>query len=737
MKKSFLILSLLVLLFPAACSVFAETPADVAEYVEGEALVVLQGTKLGKEMSVSAAYETSLKAAGDRVAKSVGATAVRTLSALAASTGKNIVHIRASDKTTTQLLQELKSHPDVLSASPNYKTRMLVTPNDEYFNLMWGMNIIGGPNAWDISRGSRSVFVAVIDTGIKHDHVDLAANMGRDLDGNYGIDYINYDVDPMDDQGHGTHVAGTIGAVGNNDIGVAGVNWTVSLLGVKVLNADGSGTVAATIYGLDYVVSQKRRGLNIRVVNMSLGGWQTTITNPEADPYGIACKAVSDEGMLLVVAAGNEYQDIDNPGGPGSDPNHPLVDYRGKRPYPASFTFDNMITVGAIDEDTTLADFSNYSPNFVHLGAPGVTIASTGIEIYYGYIFDSYLYMSGTSQATPHVAGAAALLAAAYPNETASQIKARLLNTVWSNSYLNGKVATAGDLDLDAAIRASAPGTVDGAWVIAATTNVYKYEGPTTGGTWTWTPARAKYITAVNENTCWISEASSDTLYKFSNGNWEWTPAVAKWVTAYTENDLWLVEARSDTLYRFEGGNFIWTPAKAKVISAPNDRVLWLVEKSSGYVYKHTPGTGTWEWTPGTALSLSAATEDIVWVISLEGNWLYKYDHRTGDWTWHNVKASAVSAVSETEAWFVDMDGRLCIFKDSAVTVVGGACADVSVYPAPAIQGTSASAGLSNSGSGDQDSGKGTGCDASGTLSPAALLLAIPLLLIAFKRTAK
>ena len=282
------------------------------------------------------------------------------------------------------------------------------------------------------------------------------------------------------------------------------------------------------------------------------------------------------------------------------------------------------------------------------------------------------------------------------------------------------------------------PGTANGAWIIASTANVYKYEGQTAGGTWTWTPAQAKYITAVNENICWVSEASSNTLYKFSKGIWEWTPAKSKWVSAYTQNDLWLVEANTDTLFNYKDGVWIWTPAKTKVISAPNDKVLWLVEKNSGYVFKHTPSTGTWEWTPGTALSLSAATEDIVWVIALTGDWLFRYDHRTGEWKWHNIRAKAVSAVSESEAWFVDMNGKLCIFKDGEITVVGGACADVSAYPSPAISSAAKAEALSSgdgSGEGSYD-GQGTGCSAS-SQSPAGLLFTIPLLLIVLKRNTK
>ena len=276
--------------------------------------------------------------------------------------------------------------------------------------------------------------------------------------------------------------------------------------------------------------------------------------------------------------------------------------------------------------------------------------------------------------------------------------------------------------------------TSRGAWIMGEDTNIYKYRKTETGDEWTWTPGQAKYLTAVTEETCWMSETSSNTLYKFSKGIWEWTPAKSKWVSAYTQNDLWLVEANTDTLFNYKDGVWIWTPAKTKVISAPNDKVLWLVEKNSGYVFKHTPSTGTWEWTPGTALSLSAATEDVVWVIALTGDWLFRYNHRTGEWKWHNIRAKAVSAVSESEAWFVDMNGKLCIFKDGEITVVGGACADVSAYPSPAISSAAkAEALLSGDGSGEGSyDGQGTGCSAS-SQSLAGLLFTIPLILIALK----
>ena len=149
------------------------------------------------------------------------------------------------------------------------------------------------------------------------------------------------------------------------------------------------------------MLAQKKRGLNIRVVNISIGDWEEPIKDQEKHPYGAAIKALSDAGVLVVIAAGNDYQDIDNPGGPGSDPDHPETDYKGQLPYPACFRFANTITVAAIASDGTRSDFSNYSPDYVHLAAPGSAILST-------LPGKKYASWNGTSMATPYVAGAAA-----------------------------------------------------------------------------------------------------------------------------------------------------------------------------------------------------------------------------------------------------------------------------------------------------------------------------------------
>jgi Synergist-CTERM protein sorting domain-containing protein len=453
MKKFAFVLSLLFIL---PFLLISGSMASAASFVPGEALVLLEGGFSEAVRAEKGAFEAALASRASAFARSVGAEAVGTYAAFSATTGQTIVHLRSVGKSTEELLAALENNPAVLSARPNYIRHRSAVPNDPRYGELWGMERIGAPAAWDSTTGSDSVYVAVIDSGITYDHPDLGANMGRDLDGNRGKNCLDGTPDPtdiMDDEdGHGTHVSGSIGAVGDNGVGVAGVNWSVKLLSGKVFDGNDGGSDAEIIEALNYALDQKNRGLNVRAVNMSLGGWNPPFVNPEADPLGAVIKAVCDAGVLVVVSAGNEYQDIDNPGGPGSDPENPDYDYRGERPYPACFQFDGMITVAAIDDSGARGDFSNYSPTFVHLAAPGVHILSTTSD-------GGYASWDGTSMAAPYVTGAAALLAARYPTETAAQIKARILGAVNVNTELAGKVATGGDLNVAAAMGGAPTGT--------------------------------------------------------------------------------------------------------------------------------------------------------------------------------------------------------------------------------------------------------------------------------------
>ncbi len=345
-------------------------------------------------------------------------------------------------------LVSLNQTANVLYAEPNYKLKLTVIPNDTRFSQLWGMNNTGqtggtidadidAPEAWDMHKGSSSVIVAVTDTGVDYTHPDLAANMwvnpgevsgnGIDDDGDgyiddvYGCDTGDNDGDPMDDcndptvVGHGTHVSGTIGAVGNNARGVAGVCWDVSIMAVKSADANGILWLDAAIQGIQYATSK-----HVDVINASWGSYSYS------QPLYDAIKAAGDAGILFVAAAANDNL------------NNDAVPF-----YPSSYNLDNIIAVMATTDTDQKAGFSNYGLISVDLGAPGSSILSTIPGGNYGY-------KSGTSMATPHVVGACALLWAADPSLTYSQLKSILLDTV--DPTLPGRCVSGGRLDVFNAI---------------------------------------------------------------------------------------------------------------------------------------------------------------------------------------------------------------------------------------------------------------------------------------------
>ncbi len=302
-------------------------------------------------------------------------------------------------------------------------------PNDPSYNVLYGMTRIQAPAAWDISTGSKSVVVAVIDTGVQYTHPDLSANLavntgetpnnGVDDDRNgytddyYGYDFINNDGNPMDDHYHGTHCAGTVGAKGNNGVGVAGVAWNVSILPVKVLDGYGSGTMASVAAGINYATAR-----GAKILSMSLGGSSSSTTLENA------ISAARQSGVLIVAAAGNSGLNTDY---------YPS--------YPASSPQDNVLAVAATDSSDTRASWSNYGPASVDVAAPGVSIYST-------LLGNSYDYLSGTSMATPHVAGMVAVLRSINSNLSYLQLKNILIQTSDPVSSLNGKIVSNGRVNL-------------------------------------------------------------------------------------------------------------------------------------------------------------------------------------------------------------------------------------------------------------------------------------------------
>lgn len=374
------------------------------------------------------------------------------------STG--VLRLHSRTQSAAALLNGLSNFPGVAFVEPNFVVHAINVPNDPFFNLEWGLQntgqtILGVPGtagadikavpAWDISTGSRTNVVTVIDTGIDYTHPDLTPNVwsapaaytvtvgGQSITcaaGTHGLNAITLTCDPLDDNGHGTHVSGTIGAVGNNSQGVAGVNWTASIIGCKFLDASGSGFISDAINCIDFAIQVKSTfasssGANVRILSNSWGGGGFS----QALMDDINRAGTND--MLFVVAAGNSSS---------NDDTIPT--------YPPSYKTANMIAVAATNNKDALASFSNYGPATVHLGAPGVNIAST-------YPGNQYAYLSGTSMAAPHVSGAAALVLSACSLGTAA-LKSVLLNNVDPIPSLAGITVTGGRLDVNKAIRACA-----------------------------------------------------------------------------------------------------------------------------------------------------------------------------------------------------------------------------------------------------------------------------------------
>jgi len=340
----------------------------------------------------------------------------------------------------------------VAGIEPDFAIRPTAVPNDPSFTDQWGLRNTGqsggsrggdiaAVSAWDVTTGSRSVVVAVIDSGFDYTHPDLAANAwrnpgevpgdGLDNDGNgfvddvHGWDFANDDADPMDDDGHGTHVAGTIGAVGDNGVGVTGVSWQVSIMGLKFLDAEGSGSISDAIAAISYATRMRREfGVNVVATNNSWGGADRSLALRAAIAEGGAA------GILFVTAAGNDGVNGDR-----------------RANYPANEDLDAVIAVTATNRSNRLPAFATYGPVHVDLAAPGAAIRSTVPG-------GGYATFSGTSMAAPHVTGTIALLATANPAASATAIRGAILSTTRPLAALAGKTVTGGLLDAAAAVRA-------------------------------------------------------------------------------------------------------------------------------------------------------------------------------------------------------------------------------------------------------------------------------------------
>ncbi|MGI5310557.1 S8 family serine peptidase [Rheinheimera sp. WS51] len=336
-----------------------------------------------------------------------------------------------------ELIKKLSLNPSVEVAEPNYPLHALVTPDDSRFNELWAMQNTGqnggtagadikAVEAWDLSTGSSNVIIGVIDTGMDYNHPDLIDNRwvnNGDYPGStYGYSATNASLDPMDSGSHGTHVAGTIGASGNNGVGVTGVNWDVTIIPCQFLGPQG-GSTAGAIECINYFTDLKLNyGVDVKATNNSWGG------GGYSEALRAAIQTSNDAGILFVAASGNDGYDADTT---------PM--------YPAAYDLEGIISVASTDRNDTLSVFSgggsNYGAVSVDIGAPGSAILST-------IPGNSYASYSGTSMASPHVAGAAALLWSINPDLTPAEVKTILMETGDSLTALTGKTVSGKRLNL-------------------------------------------------------------------------------------------------------------------------------------------------------------------------------------------------------------------------------------------------------------------------------------------------
>jgi subtilisin family serine protease len=336
--------------------------------------------------------------------------------------------------------------PVIMSACAGAKGER---PNDPMFAEQWSLDNTGQSGgkagadvcalgAWSKTTGSRKVVVAVLDTGVDYTHRDLIGNMWKrpaslgaytdehlgTIDDRYGYDAAANDGDPRDDNGHGTHCAGIVGAEGGNSEGIAGVNWQVEIMPLKFMDGRGRGTTKDAIEAINYVVARKRAGVNVRIISAS---WGSTFYSRALED---AIRRAGEEGILFVAAAGNSSTNNDR-----------------RQHYPSGYQLPNVVSVAALTRNDTLASFSNYGPKTVHVAAPGAAILSTWPN-------QQYEEHSGTSMATPNVAGVAALVVSAEPNISMKDLRERLLASVDPLPALAGKTLTGGRLNASRAVRA-------------------------------------------------------------------------------------------------------------------------------------------------------------------------------------------------------------------------------------------------------------------------------------------
>ena len=462
----------------------------------------------------------------------------------------------ATTKEMEELVQRFEAATGISYVQPNYEQKTLAIPNDPRFEELYAMRNVGQTGgtsgcdisatlAWDRTTGNESVIVGVIDSGVDYNHEDLTANMwvnsgevpgdGIDNDGNgvvddvYGYNSIEDSGDPMDDNKHGTHCAGTIAAVGNNGIGVAGVCWTARIMALKFLDANGRGDTANALACIEYAVLN-----GAKILSNSWGG----------GAYSYALKemidAVGKQGVLFVAAAGNEGT------------NNDVTPH-----YPSSYSCENIIAVLSVDHNDRRASSSCYGLESVDIAAPGVNILSC-------YMGGGYVKLSGTSMATPHVSGAAALLLSVNQGMTPYQIKEILMNS--GDPVAEGLCVSGKRLNVARALRSS------GRWLSVSKERIENLEPGT------------QTDLGITFDAGWCEPGVYDGIVRFASNDQN-KPVTNLTVRMVVEpDDLRVLPSTSFDVYGVEGGPFSPTSGVYRIRNASSIPVSWAVATSNSWM---------------------------------------------------------------------------------------------------------------------------------------------------------
>lgn len=376
------------------------------------------------------------------------------------------------------LMKFVKNNPDLVNAQkvPTDNPEIPDAPaqktgSDPDYAKQWGMVDIGVKEAWNVTKGDPKMIVAVLDTGVEYTHEDLVANIWRNeneipkngidddkngyIDDVIGWDFVSNDNKPFDlavepiqlltgegNPGHGTHCAGNVGARADNGIGTVGVAPNVKIMPLRFISEKGQGTTADAIKAIHYAVDNGAKVLS--------NSWGSEGEDPAEDTENKALREAinyaQNKGTLFIAAAGNGHQGV----GYNNDTD-------AKPGYPASYDMESIVSIAAIDNQDQLGSFSNWGAKSVDMGAPGVKVFSTTVGGNYSdMVIDMYGFKAswdGTSMATPHVAGAAALYWSAHPEKTALEVKAALLNSSKKINSLANKTVSGGKLDVKALLK--------------------------------------------------------------------------------------------------------------------------------------------------------------------------------------------------------------------------------------------------------------------------------------------